>query len=111
MGPAIPSDRTWQKYINTSSFVVPAPYTFGDTGRNAFRLGSLSNIDMSLMRDFPIPLGEATRLQFRMEAFNAINHAVLGGNLDTTVQDANFGVANQTRNTERQVQFALKLYF
>ena len=111
VGPAIPSDRTWQKYINTSSFVVPAPYTFGDTGRNAFRLGSLSNIDMSLMRDFPIPLGEATRLQFRMEAFNAINHAVLGGNLDTTVQDANFGVANQTRNTERQVQFALKLYF
>jgi len=66
---------------------------------------------MSLMRDFPIPLGEATRLQFRMEAFNTINHAVLGGCLDATVQDANFGIANCTRNTEREVQFALKLYF
>ena len=111
VGPAIPGTRTWQTYLNTASFQVPAEYTFGDTGRNAFRLGSLSNIDMSLMRDFPIPLGEATRLQFRMEAFNAINHAVLGGCLDGTVQDANFGIANCTRNTEREVQFALKLYF
>jgi len=111
VGTPFPGTRTWQTYLNTAAFQVPAEYTFGDTGRNAFRLGSLSNIDMSLMRDFPLPLGEATRLQFRIEGFNAINHAVLGGCLDSTVQDANFGIANCTRNTEREVQFALKLYF
>ncbi len=66
---------------------------------------------MSLMREFPIPLGEATRLQFRAEAFNAINHAVQGGCLDTTKQDTNFGIASCTRNVEREIQFALKLYF
>jgi len=111
VGSAAPANRTWQTYLNTAAFTVPDPFTFGDTGRNAFRYGKLSNIDMSLMRDFPLPLGEATRLQFRMEAFNTINHAVLGGCLDATVQDANFGIANCTRNTEREVQFALKLYF
>ena len=80
-------------------------------GRNALRLGRSSNWDVSVFRDFPLPINEATRLQFRAEFFNAFNHAVLGGHLDSTVQDANFGIANQTRNTEREIQFALKLYF
>jgi hypothetical protein len=111
VGPAYPANRTWQQYINTSSFQVPALYTYGDLGRNALRLGSSSNWDLSIFRDFPLPLSEATRLQFRAEFFNAINHPVLGGCLDTTVQDANFGIANCTRNTERQIQFALKFYF
>lgn len=111
VGSPYPANRTIAQYINTSAFQVPAQYTFGNSGRNAYRLGSFSNIDMSLMREFPIPLGEATRLQFRAEAFNAINHPVQGGCLDTTVQDTNFGIANCTRNTEREVQFALKLFF
>ena len=111
VGSAIPANRTPQNYINTSAFQVPAPYTFGNLGRNSLRLGGASNWDLSIFREFPIPLTEATRLQFRAEFFNAFNHPVLGGNLDTTVQDANFGIANQMRNTEREIQFALKLYF
>jgi hypothetical protein len=111
VGPAFPSTRTWQSYLNNSSFQVPAAYTFGDLGRNALRLGSTSNFDLSVIRDFPIPLGQATRLQFRAEFFNALNHALLGGCLDTTVQDPNFGEATCTRKTEREIQFALKLYF
>jgi hypothetical protein len=111
VGPAFPSTRTWQEYINTSSFQVPASYTFGTLGRNALRLGSFSNFDLSIMRDFPIPLREATRLQFRADFFNAVNHPVLGGCLDSYVQDPDFGIASCTRNTERQIQFALKLFF
>ena len=111
VGPAFPSTRTWQEYIDTSSFQVPASYTFGTLGRNALRLGSFSNFDLSVMRDFPIPLREATRLQFRADFFNALNHPVLGGCLDSYVQDPDFGIASCTRNTERQIQFALKLFF
>lgn len=111
VGTPFPSNRTWQNYLNLSAFQVPAPYTFGTLGRNALRLGSWSNLDLSLFRDIPLPINEATRLQFRAEFFNALNHAVLGGCLDTTVQDANFGIANCTRNTEREIQFALKFYF
>ena len=111
VGAAFPSSRTPQNYLNTSSFQVPAQYTFGTLGRNSLRLGSSSNWDLSVFREFPLRLTEATRLQFRAEFFNAFNHPVLGGCLDTTVQDANFGTANCTRNTEREIQFALKLYF
>jgi len=111
VGPPIPSNRTWQNYIDTSSYQVPAAYTFGDLGRNANSLGKASNLDLSVFRDFPLPLTEVTRLQFRAEFFNSLNHPVLGGCLDSTVQDPNFGIAGCTRNTERQIQFGLKFYF
>jgi hypothetical protein len=111
VGPAIPSNRTWQEYLNTSSFQVPAAYTFGDAGRNAYRLSHAGNLDVSIFRNFKLPMSEATRLEFRAEFFNAFNYAVLGGCLDNIVQDPNFGIASCTRNTERQLQFALKLYF
>ena len=111
VGSPFPSSRTPAAYINTSSFQVPAEYTFGDVGRNAFRLGSATNLDMSLRRDFGIPGREGTHLEFRAEFFNTLNNAVLGGCLDTTVQDPTFGTATCTRNVEREIQFALKLYF
>jgi hypothetical protein len=111
IGPAIPASRTWQEYLNTSSFQVPAAYTFGNSGRNAYRLTYAPNWDISLFRDFPLRISEAARLQFRAEFFNTFNNVVLGGCLDTTVQDPTFGTASCTRNTEREVQFALKLFF
>jgi hypothetical protein len=111
VGSPYPATRTREQYINPSSFVVPSIYTYGTLGRNALRYTHAPNWDISLFRDFPLGLSEATRLQFRAEFFNAFNQAVLGGCLNDNVKDANFGKANCTRNTERQIQFALKLYF
>jgi hypothetical protein len=111
VGSPFPSTRTPSAYINKTSFVVPNAGTFGDLGRNAYRLGGFSNLDMSLMRNFALPGREGTHLEFRAEFFNTLNQAILGGCLDTTVQDPTFGSASCTRNTERQIQFALKLYF
>ena len=111
VGPAFPTNQTPAEYINPASFQVPAPYTFGDLGRNALNLGSFSNLDMSLMRIFPLPISESTHLEFRAEFFNILNQAILGGCLDSTVQDPNFGKATCTRNTEREIQFALKFFF
>jgi hypothetical protein len=110
VGPAFPGTRTRQDYLNTSSFQVPAPYTFGNLGRNALRLTYYPNWDISIFRDFPLHVTEASRLQFRAEFFNTFNNSVLGGP-DSTVQDKNFGLVTSQRNPERQIQFALKLYF
>ena len=92
---------------------IPFPdiYTYGTLGRNALRHVGAPNWDLSLFRDFPLGLTETTKLQFRAEFFNAFNQSVIGGCLDDGVKDANFGKATCTRNTERQIQFALKLYF
>jgi len=111
VGSPFPATRTPSAYINKTSFVVPNAGTFGDLGRNAYSLGGFSNFDMSLMRNFGLPGREGTHLEFRAEFFNTLNQAILGGCLDTTVQDPSFGSASCTRNTEREIQFALKLYF
>ena len=95
-------------WFNTSAFVTPAVYTFGDAGRNILRGARFQNVDMSLFRSFPF--AERRRLEFRAEAFNMLNHVNLG-QPDATVGDAGFGKVTSTRGTERQLQLALKLFF
>jgi hypothetical protein len=49
---------------------------FGNAGRNIARGPSFANVDVSLVRDFQV--SSATRLQFRAEVFNVLNHVNLG---------------------------------
>jgi hypothetical protein len=41
-------------------------------GRNTLLAGGINNFDLTLTKSFPI--GEQRRLEFRWEAFNALNH-------------------------------------
>jgi len=74
------------------------------------------NTDFSLIKRFMLPR-EGTSLDFRAEFFNVFNHPqyFLGGSSGNGLQDvdsfATFGVANNTVNNPRLVQFALKLQF
>ena len=44
----------------------------GDVGRNTVRGPGINNFDLALFKNFE--LGQAMRLQFRLESFNAFNH-------------------------------------
>jgi len=96
------------EWFNTAAFAIPAPYTFGNLGRNSLRSDWFRNLDSSLFRRFPI--GEEAALTFRLEAFNAFNDVVLAapGNV---INGPNFGVVTSTANSPRQVQVALKLVY
>lgn len=96
--------------LNPAAFASPAPYTFGDLGRNTFRGPTNSNLDLSLFREFPIPLREGMRLQFRLESFDAFNEVVFGLP-DTFIGDPTFGQVTSQSNSPRVLQIALKLYF
>ena len=73
-------------------------------------------MDFSVFKD--IPVTERFKLQFRTEAFNLSNFAVLGLP-DANLSDAkafggngNFGkITTSTIGSERHIQFALKLFF
>jgi hypothetical protein len=100
-----PGPNLW---FNPAAFAVPAPFTFGDEGRNSLRADKYIDLDLSLVREFPI--AEQKRFQFRADMFNAPNHPVWG--IPTTdFANPQFGKIFSTRSTERQIQVALKFYY
>jgi hypothetical protein len=100
-----PTPAAW---LNKAAFAVPAPFTYGNLGRNTFRSDWGRNIDFSLFRDFPIH--ESIMLEFRAEVFNLTNTAVYGIPV-SNYSSPNFAQVLNIANTPRQLQFALKLYF
>jgi hypothetical protein len=64
--------RTADEFFNTAAFTAPAPYTFGNAGRDTI-VGPGNNIfDVALARRFRV--SEASSIQLRVESFNVFNH-------------------------------------
>jgi hypothetical protein len=105
----VPSNQDPNNWINPAAFMDEAPGTFGNAGRNIMSTKNLINVDTSLFKDFA--LTERTRLQFRSEFFNLLNHANFrSDSLNTSFGSASFGKYSAARPS-RQIQFALKLIF
>jgi hypothetical protein len=72
IGPSsLSSGRSISDWFNVASFVSPPLYTFGNCGRNTVFGPGRVNLDLSLFKDFT--LHENAFLEFRAEAFNALN--------------------------------------
>jgi hypothetical protein len=99
-----------QRWFNTSCFVAGPSYTFGNTGRDVLRAPGLNNLDLSLQRDFRLPLEHATILTFRAEAFNTVNHPQFA-TPGATVGSATYGLITATSTNNRQLQFAIHIAF
>jgi outer membrane receptor protein involved in Fe transport len=122
-GPLYPSDKTTAEWFNRASFTYPAPFTFGDLGRDTLRSDWYKNLDLSIFKELPIT--ESKRFEFRAEMFNATNTpvwAVPDTSLDAPCIPKNpnnaaagctptFGSISSTANVARQIQFGLKFYF
>jgi hypothetical protein len=105
------SDPSVAEWFNTAAFsdVVPGGgYAFGNAGRNILTAPGVADLDTGLFKNFLVR--ESIRMQFRAEAFNALNHA----NLSIPSNDANsstFGQISSTEIANRDLQFGLKLIF
>jgi len=102
------SNPTPAKWFNTAAFALPPEYKYGTAGRHILRRDGMSNLDLSIFRQFPIMEGK--RLEFRAEMFNAFNNVVYAapnGNISSADFGRVFGVAKQPR----QIQMALKFLF
>jgi outer membrane receptor protein involved in Fe transport len=92
-------------WLNPAAFTVNALGSFGDTGRNRFVGPGMTTVDLALEKEFrPV---EKFGIQFRAEAFNALNHPNLM-NPDTGVGDGNF-MAITSAFDPRILQFAIRL--
>jgi len=85
-----------------------APNTFGTTAVGSERGPGFMNVDASAFKDFHIT--EKHSVGFRADAFNALNIASYT-NPSTSVTDPNFGQAEGTRSTARQLQLSLHYNF
>lgn len=99
--------RTAAHWFNPCAFVEAATGTFGDEGRNAVQGPRYSDWDFSVFKN--IQLTERTRLQFRGELFNFLNHTNLRLP-ETDIQSPTIGVIQQDVGP-RVIQVALKLLF
>ena len=60
------------KMLNPAAFTVPSAIRQGSEGRNDIPGVGLTQVDLTLMRAFPIT--ERIAIQFRTDAFNVLNH-------------------------------------
>ena len=101
---------TTAEWFNTSCFVVPAEYTYGNSGRDILTAPGLSNIDLTLMRNFHVGIPtEVSHLQFRADFFNLINHPHLN-EPGLAVGNPGFGIISNAGGS-REIEFALRLLF
>jgi Carboxypeptidase regulatory-like domain/TonB dependent receptor len=105
----VPQDQTIHQWINPAAFSQPAAFTFGDSPRflSNLRAPKYFMWDMGIHKWWE--LGEARRLQFRFEMFNALNHPNFF-EPDTNLGDSNFGTITSAYPA-RSVQFGLKFYW
>ncbi|HXJ41286.1 MAG TPA: hypothetical protein VNH18_18535 [Bryobacteraceae bacterium] len=103
------SNPTTSQWFNTAAFVLQPLYQFGNAGRNSVPGPRGFYWDFSTHKDFRMPK-EGHTLQFRMEAFNFLNHPTWGLP-NTTLSSSNYGRITSTSGSMRQMQFALKYVF
>jgi Carboxypeptidase regulatory-like domain/TonB dependent receptor len=103
--------HTPNQWVSRYAFQQLNPVTqagqFGNEGRNVVRGPGIQNVDMSLFKNFSIR--ETTRIQFRAECFNLLNHANLGLP-ENDLQSPAFGQILQA-GPPRLLQLALKFLF
>ncbi len=103
--------RNGKPYFNTSIFSVQPLGTPGNVPRRFFSGPGVSNFDVALTKT--IPLRESLSLQFRVEAFNAFNHAQFFGPNTVNANlpaSSSFGMVTNA-DAPRLGQAALKLIF
>ena len=102
--------RNGNAYFNTAAFTENALGTPGTAKRRFFYGPGLNNYDLALLKT--VSLTEAKSLQFRVEAFNAFNHAQFFGPqaVDGNIDSSTFGdVIGAT--SPRLVQLGFKFLF
>jgi hypothetical protein len=106
--PSRPAGADVTQWFNPAAFVPAAPGTFGNVGRNSLRGPGYASVDLALFRN--IPINGRFRVQFRAEAFNALNHTNFLNPNATVTAGANFGRILSAYDP-RVIQFGLKLQF
>jgi hypothetical protein len=109
--------------VSTTTSIIQSPllngtlapaYTFGDAARTApYGLSGPGNyqLDLAMVRSFPLHITAASKLNFRAEWYNVTNHTLFGV-ASTVVGNSSFGqVGTNTAANRKAVQFSGRIEF
>jgi hypothetical protein len=105
-----PRRQNLQQYLNPDAVAIAtAAAPFGNLGRNRVYGFPLYQTDLSIQKNFKIPMNEVSRLNFRAEFFNLFNKT----NFNAPVIDRRNGAYGRVTSTfdPRLIQLALKFTF
>ncbi len=100
--------KTPDQWFNTSAFVRPAIYNFGNASPYITNSDGIVGMDISLQKAFAIT--ERHRLEMRGEFFNFPNTTSFGDPVGN-INDGNFGRITSQRVSSRQIQMSLRYRF
>lgn len=103
-----PGTRNAHQWMNPSAFVAPAPYTFGDVGRNSVYGPGMQTMDISAQRTLHVH--RQTALLVRADVFNALNHTNLGSP-NRFVNTPQFGSITMAMTPGREIQLSGRVQF
>jgi len=102
------------QFIDVRAFQAAPNFVFGNTARTAaYNLYGPGNyqLDLALVRSFPLHLGESSRLNLRAEMYNVTNHTLFGV-ASTVWGSSNFGqVTNNPNYNRRSAQLSGRIEF
>jgi len=107
------SNPSVNEWFDVTAFQTPAPYTFGNSGRNILFGPSWKSVDANVGKSFPLKnsrlLGEGASVEGRVDVFDLFNHPNFGQ------PNANIGTSGagiiSSANTSRNLQLTCRLRF
>jgi hypothetical protein len=109
VGDPHPSDQSITHWLDISAFQMVPLGTFGNCSVGVARAPGYTNIDLMLSKRIEV---QGTKYaEFRLEAFNALNHPSFGPpGRDISVPDT-FGLITNTVSAPRVIELVFKFYF
>ena len=104
-----PSDQSIDRWLDINGFAVAPLGTFGNCPVGVARAPGYTNVDLALMKRFAI--GDVRYAEFRIEAFNLLNHPSFGPPARDLSVPNTFGVIRNTISSPRVIELAFKLHF
>jgi len=97
-------------WFDTSCFVAPAEYTYGDSRRDILRGPDWRTVNLALAKHFALrKLGESGQLEMRVDAYDIANHPNFGQPNSSIGSGAEGSITSA--NTNRNLQVGAKLSF
>jgi len=109
VGNPVPSDQSITHWLDVNGFQRAALGTFGNCPVGVARAPGYTNLDVVLSKRFDIR--NSKYAEFRVEAFNALNHPSFGPPGRDLNAPGSFGVITNTISSPRVIELALKFYF